>query len=203
MGKRVFIISGNHDSAQRISYFSALVRSAGVYVTEAFEGRMQSVTLSDELRRADGLDAAVSAPPAGQALPAGGRKIVTYQDAMQAVLRQTPIDGKKRNILLCHQFITGAVKSDSEAYRRRAGSDRRRRCSTPLITLRWGISTGRSGCGGETLRYAGSPLKYSFSEADYGKSVPVVDVPGKGLHRRSPVPLSPMRDVRRSGGHDG
>ncbi|MFR5794552.1 MAG: metallophosphoesterase family protein [Christensenellales bacterium] len=48
MGKRVFIISGNHDSAQRISYFSALVRSAGVYVTEAFEGRMQSVTLSDE-----------------------------------------------------------------------------------------------------------------------------------------------------------
>ena len=115
MGRQVFIISGNHDSAQRISYFSALVRSVGVYVTEAFEGRMQSVTLSDEYGELTVWMLPFLRPQqVKRFLPE--EKIVTYQDAMQAVLRQTPIDGKKRNILLCHQFITGAVKSDSEEH---------------------------------------------------------------------------------------
>ncbi|MFR5787949.1 MAG: metallophosphoesterase family protein [Christensenellales bacterium] len=94
MGKRVFIISGNHDSAQRISYFSALVRSAGVYVTEAFEGRMQSVTLSDEYGELTVWMLPLLRPQqVKRFLPE--EKIVTYQDAMQAVLRQTPIDGKE------------------------------------------------------------------------------------------------------------
>ena len=173
MGRRVFIISGNHDSAQRISYFSALVRSAGVYVTEAFEGRMQSVTLSDEYGELTVWMLPFLRPQqVKRFLPE--EKIVTYQDAMQAVLRQTPIDGKKRNILLCHQFITGAVKSDSEEH-----------------------TVGGLDQIDAAVFDAGSPLKYSFSEADYGKSVPVVDVREKGCIDVHIVPLSPMRDVRR------
>ena len=196
MGRRVFIISGNHDSAQRISYFSALVRSAGVYVTEAFEGRMQSVTLSDEYGELTVWMLPFLRPQqVKRFLPE--EKIVTYQDAMQAVLRQTPIDGKKRNILLCHQFITGAVKSDSEEHTV-GGLDQ---IDAAVFDAFDYVALGHihrpQRVRRETLRYAGSPLKYSFSEADYGKSVPVVDVREKGCIDVHIVPLSPMRDVRR------
>lgn len=196
MGRRVFIISGNHDSAQRISYFSALVRSAGVYVTEAFEGRMQSVTLSDEYGELTVWMLPFLRPQqVKRFLPE--EKIVTYQDAMQAVLRQTPIDGKKRNILLCHQFIMGAVKSDSEEHTV-GGLDQ---IDAAVFDAFDYVALGHihrpQRVWRETLRYAGSPLKYSFSEADYGKSVPVVDVREKGCIDVHTVPLSPMRDVRR------
>ena len=196
MGRQVFIISGNHDSAQRISYFSALVRSVGVYVTEAFEGRMQSVTLSDEYGELTVWMLPFLRPQqVKRFLPE--EKIVTYQDAMQAVLRQTPIDGKKRNILLCHQFITGAVKSDSEEHTV-GGLDQ---IDAAVFDAFDYVALGHihrpQRVRRETLRYAGSPLKYSFSEADYGKSVPVVDVREKGCIDVHTVPLSPMRDVRR------
>jgi exonuclease SbcD len=112
-GRQVFIISGNHDSAQRISYFSSLIKSSGVYVTEAFDGRLQNVALRDR----DGGLVVWMLPflrPSQVKRHLPEEKIVTYQDAVEAVLRQTPIDLKKRNILLCHQFITGCETSDSE-----------------------------------------------------------------------------------------
>ena len=113
LGKKVFIISGNHDSALRISYFSSLIKSSGVYVSEAFDGKMQSVTLQDR----DGEIVIWMLPflrPSQVKRKLPEEKITTYQDAVEAVLRQSPIDPKKRNILMCHQFITGSETSDSE-----------------------------------------------------------------------------------------
>ena len=163
---------------------------------------MQSVTLSDEYGELTVWMLPFLRPQqVKRFLPE--EKIVTYQDAMQAVLRQTPIDGKKRNILLCHQFITGAVKSDSEEHTV-GGLDQ---IDAAVFDAFDYVALGHihrpQRVRRETLRYAGSPLKYSFSEADYGKSVPVVDVREKGCIDVHTVPLSPVRDVRRVEGMMG
>ena len=194
-GKKVFIISGNHDSALRISYFSSLLRASQVYVSEAFEGKMQSVSLRDGAGEiVVWLLPFLRPSQVKRYLPE--EKIVSYQDAAEAVLRQSPIDPKKRNILLCHQFITGCETSDSEE-RAVGGLDNidasvfdgfdyvaLGHIHKPQRVLR------------DTLRYAGSPLKYSFSEANHKKSAVVVDVEEKGEIRVRAVPLHPLRDVR-------
>ena len=195
MGKKVFIISGNHDSALRISYFSALIRSSGVYVTEAFEGKMQSVTLKDR----DGEIVIWMLPflrPSQVKRWLPEEKITTYQDAVEAILRQTPVDPKKRNILLCHQFITGCETSDSEE-RAVGGLDN---IEASVFDAFDYVALGHihkpQKVGRDTLRYAGSPLKYSFSEANHKKSVAIVDVHEKGDIEVRTVPLYPLHDVR-------
>ena len=195
LGKKVFIISGNHDSALRISYFSSLIKSSGVYVSEAFDGKMQSVTLDDR----DGEIVIWMMPflrpsQVKRKLPEG--KIVTYQDAVEAVLRQTPVDPKKRNILLCHQFITGSETSDSEE-RAVGGLDN---IDASVFDTFDYVALGHihkpQKVLRDTLRYAGSPLKYSFSEATHKKSVAVVDMREKGDIEVRTVPLYPLHDVR-------
>lgn len=195
LGKQVFVISGNHDSALRVSYFASLIKSAGVYVTEAFDGTLQSVSLKDR----DGEIVVWMLPflrPSQVKRKLPEERITTYQDAVEAVLRQTPVDTRKRNILLCHQFITGCEISDSEE-RVVGGLDNidasvfgafdyvaLGHIHKPQKVLR------------DTLRYAGSPLKYSFSEADHDKSVTMVDVLEKGDITVRSLPLYPLHDVR-------
>ena len=195
LGKRVFIISGNHDSAQRISYFSSLVKASGVYVSEAFDGRLQSVSLRDRAGEiVIWLLPFLRPSQVKRFLPE--EKIVSYQDAVEAVLRQTPIDEKKRNILLCHQFITGCETSDSEE-RAVGGLDN---IDASVFDGFDYVALGHihkpQRVRRDTLRYAGSPLKYSFSEANHQKSVTIVDLDEKGDVSVRAVPLHPLRDVR-------
>ena len=195
LGKRVFIISGNHDSAQRISYFSSLVKASGVYVSEAFDGRLQSVSLRDRAGEiVICLLPFLRPSQVKRLLPE--EKIVSYQDAVEAVLRQTPIDEKKRNILLCHQFITGCETSDSEE-RAVGGLDN---IDASVFDGFDYVALGHihkpQRVRRDTLRYAGSPLKYSFSEANHQKSVTIVDLDEKGDVSVRAVPLHPLRDVR-------
>ena len=195
LGKQVFIISGNHDSALRISYFSSLIKSSGVYVTEAFDGTLQGVTLRD----GDGEIVVWMLPflrPSQVKRKLPEAKIATYQDAVEAVLRQTPVDPEKRNILLCHQFITGCETSDSEE-RAVGGLDN---IDASVFDAFDYVALGHihkpQRVLRDTLRYAGSPLKYSFSEANHKKSVAVVDVFEKGDIAVRTVPLYPLHDVR-------
>ena len=195
MGKKVFIISGNHDSAQRISYFSSLIRSSGVYVSEAFDGRLQCVSLRDR----EGEIILWMLPflrPSQVKRHLPEERIETYQDAVEAVLRQTPIDTGKRNILMCHQFITGCETSDSEE-RAVGGLDN---IDAAVFDAFDYVALGHihkpQRVMRDTLRYAGSPLKYSFSEANHKKSVTVVDMDGKDDIRVRMAPLYPLHDVR-------
>ena len=195
LGKQVFIISGNHDSALRISYFSSLIKSSGVYVTEAFDGTLQGVTLRDR----DGEIVVWMLPflrPSQVKRKLPEEKIATYQDAVEAVLRQTPVNPKVRNILMCHQFITGCETSDSEE-RAVGGLDN---IDASVFDAFDYVALGHihkpQKVLRDTLRYAGSPLKYSFSEANHKKSVAVVDVLEKGDVTVRTVPLYPLHDVR-------
>ena len=195
MGKAVFIISGNHDSAQRISYFSSLIRSSGVHVTEAFDGRMQSAVLRD----GDGEIVIWMLPflrPSQVKRKLPEEKIITCQDAIGAVLRQTPVDPAKRNILLCHQFITGSETSDSEEMAVGGLDNIDASVFDAFDYVALGHIHKPQKVLRDTLRYAGSPLKYSFSEANHKKSVTVVDLCEKGDIELRTVPLYPLHDVR-------
>ena len=194
-GKKVFVISGNHDSAQRISYFSSLVRSAGIYVTEAFDGTLQQVTLRDEYS-----DLVVWMLPflrpsqVKRLLPE--EKIVSYQDAVEAVLRRTPVDPRKRNILLCHQFITGCETSDSEEQAVGGLDNIDAAVFDAFDYVALGHIHKPQRVLRDTLRYAGSPLKYSFSETGHSKSVTLLDLGPKGETDIRMIPLYPVHDVR-------
>lgn len=192
LGKRVFVISGNHDSALRISYFASLIRPSGVYVTEAFDGKLQCVALEDGI--AVWMLPFLRPSQVKRALPEA--KIATYQDAVEAVLRQADVDPEKLNILLCHQFITGCETSDSEERAVGGLDDIAANVFDAFDYVALGHIHKPQRVLRDTLRYAGSPLKYSFSEVDHKKSVAIVDARKKGDIAVRTVPLAPKRDVR-------
>ena len=194
-GIRVFLISGNHDSSQRISYFSALIRESGVHVSERFEGALQQFVVKDAYGEVVvHLLPFLKPSQVRRWLP--GEKITTYQDAVEAVLRSSPIDEKKRNVLLCHQFITGSETSDSEE-KAVGGLDN---IDASVFQAFDYVALGHihkpQRMTRDTLRYAGSPLKYSFSEANHRKSVTVVSLYEKGDISVKTVPLTPLHDLR-------
>lgn len=195
LGMKVFVISGNHDSALRISYFSSLVKTAGVYVSETFDGHLQHVELQD----GDG-DVVIWLLPflrpsqVKRFLPE--EKIVSYQDAVAAVLRNTRLDSKKRHVLLAHQFITGSEICDSEEHMVGGLDQIDASLFADFDYVALGHIHKSQKVGRETLRYAGSPLKYSFSEVSHKKSVTVVNMQEKGQTDIKKVPLYPLRDVR-------
>lgn len=195
MGLAVFVISGNHDSAQRISYFSSLLKSSGVYVSEAFDGHLQQVTLQDEHG-----ELVVSLQPFLKPIQLRrfypDEKIETYQDAVQAVLRHSPVDTAKRNVLVCHQFITGAEISDSEEKTVGGLDNIDAAVFADFDYVALGHIHKPQQCARETLRYAGSLMKYSFSEVNQKKTVAVVEMGEKGETQVHTVPLNAPHDMR-------
>ena len=192
---KVFLISGKHDSSMRISYFSSLVRASGIYASENFEGKLQTVRLQDEHG-----DICIHLMPfikpihARRWLP--DAPIASYQDAVAAVLANSPIDESCRNVLLCHQFITGSETCDSEESAV-GGLDN---ISADIFSAFDYVALGHihkpQPMLRQTLRYSGSPLKYSFSEVNHKKSAAIVDIGKKGEIEIKTVPLVPMRDMR-------
>lgn len=195
MGLAVFVISGNHDSAQRISYFSSLLKNSGVYVSEVFDGHLQQVTLQDEHG-----ELVVSLLPFLKPIQLRrfypDEKIETYQDAVQAVLRHSPVDTSKRNVLVCHQFITGAEISDSEEKTVGGLDNIDAAVFSDFDYVALGHIHKPQQCARETLRYAGSLMKYSFSEVNQKKSVTVVEMGEKGETQVHIVPLNAPHDMR-------
>lgn len=195
MGLAVFVISGNHDSAQRISYFSSLLKNSGVYVSEAFDGHLQQVTLQDEHG-----ELVVSLLPFLKPIQLRrfypDEKIETYQDAVQAVLRHSPVNTSKRNVLVCHQFITGAETSDSEEKTVGGLDNIDAAVFADFDYVALGHIHKPQQCARETLRYAGSLMKYSFSEVNQKKSVAVVEMGEKGETQVHTVPLNAPHDMR-------
>lgn len=195
MNKKVFAISGNHDSAVRISYFSSLIKNAGIHVTQAFDGQLQHVTLTDR----DGditlwLMPFLRPAQVKRALP--DEKITSYQDAVAAVIRNANVDFSRRNIILCHQFITGCETSDSEELAVGGLDSIDAAVFDGFDYVALGHIHKPQKLRRDTLRYAGSPLKYSFSEAAHKKSVTIIDMQEKGSVQVRTVPLYPLHDVR-------
>ena len=199
-GIRVFAVSGNHDSERRVAYLASLVRGSGIYVSERFTGTLQQFTMEDEHG-----EIVVSLLPFIK--PINVRRcfpeetIESYQDAAAAVLRHSPVDTAKRNILICHQFITGAQTAGSEELSVGGVENIDAALFKDFDYVALGHIHRAQRVGRETVRYAGSPLKYSLAEAAHKKSAAVVDMGAKGDVRIELVPLTPLHDVREVEGY--
>ena len=122
-------------------------------------------------------------------------EIGSYQDAVAYAISQMKIDRTKRNVLLSHQFVTGAARCESEEVSV-GGLDQ---VDASIYRDFDYVALGHIHSPqnlGENLRYCGTPLKYSFSEAKHQKSVTVVELKEKGTVEISSVPLTPLRDLR-------
>ena len=109
----VYVISGNHDSAERLSFGARLMTQSSVFMSAAFHGTVQKYSLQDEYGTVNFYLLPFLKPTiVRQAYPEA--EIGSYQEAVQYVLAQTPVEKSQRNVLLAHQFVTGAKTSESE-----------------------------------------------------------------------------------------
>lgn len=196
---QVFLISGNHDCPERLSFGQKLLETAGVYVAGTYQEQIQGITLSDCYGEVNFYLLSFIKPQQIELLE-GEETPKDYTEAMQLLLNRFPIDTTKRNVLLAHQLVGGIgvnlVETDSETksvggldmidYRIFDGFD-----YVALGHLHKAQKVGK-----ETVRYAGSPIKYSFSEARHIKSATLVTIKEKGTVKIEKLPFTPLHDMR-------
>ena len=192
---KVFLISGNHDSDTRISYFSTLIRHAGVYASQQFDGTLQQIPVEDDHGTVI-IHLLPFIKPAHVKAFYPDEPIHTYEDAVRCVLANSPMQMNARHVLLAHQFIIGAECCDSEV-NAVGGLDQ---ISASLFDAFDYVALGHihkpQQIRRETMRYAGSLLKYSFSEANHHKSVCLVEMNEMGNVNVTQLPMIPLHDVR-------
>lgn len=194
-GIALYCISGNHDSGRRISYLSKLLQQCNVYTAGEFQGAPRRFLLQDEY----GSLAVHLLPFLKPSMVRGfysERNIETYQDALQAVLEENPLDKTIRNVLVCHQFITGAAVCDSEQPAVGGLEQISAEIFSDFDYVALGHLHGPQQIGRATLRYSGSPLPYSFSEVHHKKSVTLVELRQKGQIETQCIPLHPPHPMR-------
>ncbi len=197
MAKRnipIFIISGNHDSAERIAFGSKLMCQSKVYFSSAFEGDIKPILLRDEY----GEIAVYMLPFIKPAIVKNIYEyadIESYNDAVKIAIEHMDIDKNRRNILVAHQFVTGAETSESEDISV-GGIDNVDACvfdDFDYVAL--GHIHKPQHIYRDTIRYCGTPLKYSFSEAKHKKSVTIVTLKQKQNIMIDTIELIPKRDM--------
>lgn len=192
----VYIISGNHDSTERLSFGSQMFKSSGIYISRIYDGDTKPVILEDEYGKAN-IYLLPFLKPAIVRHALEREDITGYQEAVEAAVDKLAINRDERNILVAHQFVTGAGRSDSEEVSVGGVDNIDRKVFEDFDYVALGHIHGSQHVGKETVRYCGTPLKYSFSEASHTKSVTIVELSEKGNVDIRTVPLVPLRDMRR------
>jgi exonuclease SbcD len=191
----VFMISGNHDSVERMAFGAGLLKHSHVHIAQSYRGHITPVSLSDE----HGILNVWMLPYLKPALVRrewGKQDIATYNEALATALSNIIIDSSERNILVAHQFVTGAETSESEEIYIGGSENVDGSLFDAFDYVALGHLHRPQQIGRETLRYCGTPLKYSFSEVNDQKSVTVVDMGGKGEVAISELPLEPAHGMR-------
>ena len=196
----VYAISGNHDSAERIAFGSQIMSSSGICMTPVYDGKTEKYCLTDSYGEV-WIHLLPFVRPATVRHGLEGEEEVdeirTYQEAVQAAVAHMEIDKRYRNVLIAHQFVVGAMRCDSEEISVGGIDQVEADVFRDFDYVALGHIHRPQKMGRETLRYSGTPLKYSFSEADHKKSVTIVELLEKGNVRVSTVPLIPRRDMRK------
>ena len=191
----VFLISGNHDSAERVAFGSRLMSSRQIYLSPVFESDVEPITVSDRYGEIN-IYMLPFVKPSLVKRVYPEEEIITYQDAVNAAVQHMQIDTDKRNILLAHQFVTGAARCDSEELSVGGLDDVDASIFDGFDYVALGHLHGPQKIGKETVRYSGTPLKYSFSEANQKKAAVIVDVEEKGKINIQQIPFLPKHDMR-------
>ena len=191
---QVFVISGNHDSAERIAFGGRLMDQSGIHMSPVYSGRVEPITLEDE----HGPLHIYMLPfikPAHVRRFFPDREIVTYTDAARVAVEEMHIDESERNLLMTHQFVTGASRTESEEITVGGTDNIDASAFDGFDYVALGHIHRAQTCGADHIRYCGTPLKYSFSEAGDEKTVTILDMGEKGHIDYQFVPLKPLRDL--------
>lgn len=194
-GVPVLLISGNHDSPERLAFGGRVMDSCGIHISPVYDGALAPVTLHDEF-------GPVHVWLLPFVKPAHVRRwfpdadIESYTDSVAEAIAHMDIDTAARNVLVTHQFVTGGARSGSEELSVGGTDNVDSGVFAPFDYVALGHLHGAQHIGRETIRYAGSPLKYSFSEARQHKSVTVVTLGEKGDVQVRTVALTPLRELR-------
>ena len=201
-GVGTYIISGNHDSDERLNYGSALFEKNGIFISSVYDGTLHRYTVTDEYGEADiYLMPFVKASQVRHFFP--DEEIRSYDDAVRVIIDNAGIDRNRRNVIAAHQFVTGGSGDPVPG-----GSESIGTLSVGLVEkisferfeafdyVALGHIHSPQRVGRDGVRYAGSPLKYSLSEVYNSKSVPIVTLGPKGRVDIKLEPLTPLRDLR-------
>lgn len=193
---KVFVISGNHDSKERLNFGSKIFENDGLYIQTSYDGKIKCIELSNNIN--------IYMLPFVKTIEIKqyfeDEKINTYNEAMKAIMDNENIDTEKINILMAHQFVT-AGNNNPETCESETGSvggvdnvDASNFEKFDYVAL--GHIHGPQRIGKDTIRYAGTMLKYSFSEVNHKKSAVLVDIKAKDKIEYKLIPLKPLRDMR-------
>lgn len=189
----VFVISGNHDSPERIAFGARIMDASGIHMSPVYDGNIVPISMRDGYGTVD-----VYMLPFIK--PAHVRRfcddeITTYTDAINHAISKLSINHDNRNILVTHQFVTGSSRSESEEISVGGSDNVDAYVFEPFDYVALGHIHSPQNCGSEYIRYCGTPLKYSFSEANDQKSVTVVEFLEKGNVSYKTVGLISLHDL--------
>lgn len=191
---QVFVISGNHDSPERIAFGSRIMDAGGIHMSPVFNGTIEPIQVSDEYGEIN-FYLLPFVKPAHVRRFNEETEINTYSDAIRCVIEGMNIDTNKRNVLVTHQFVTGASRSESEEVSVGGADNVDADVFNGFDYVALGHLHSPQNCGSEHIRYCGTPLKYSFSEAKDHKSVTIVELAEKGKLSYRTIDLVPRHDL--------
>ena len=191
----VLVISGNHDSPERLAFGNRLMEDCGVHISPVYDGSVSAITLRDTHGEVDfWLLPFLKPAHVKRYFPDAG--IESYTDAIRTVVTHMGMDPAKRNVLLTHQFVTGAATCESEEISVGGSDNVDASVFADFDYVALGHIHGPQNIGSNKIRYCGTPLKYSFSEEHHHKSVTVAELGPKGELELQLRPLTPRHDLR-------
>lgn len=192
---KVFAISGNHDSAERIGFGAGLMSIGGVYISKPFECVPEKIQIEDEWGKVNVYMLPFIKPAlVRHSYPEA--EVADYNQAMSVVMENTEVDENERNILVAHQFVRGGSICDSEEFNVGGVDEVAAEHFDKFDYVALGHLHGPQHIDRDTVRYAGSPLKYSFSEEQQDKSVTIIELKEKGEIQIDKETLKPLKDMR-------
>lgn len=191
----IFVISGNHDSAERIGFGSDILSAAKVYMSRVYNGNLQKIELEDDYGKINVYLLPFIKPATVKNIYKEA-EIKDYDDALEYVLSQEKIDETKRNVIVSHQFVTGAMRSESEEGSVGGLDNVSVENYEAFDYVALGHIHRAQQMGRESARYAGTLIKYSFSEEKHNKSMTIVDLKEKGNIEIKEIPVKPLHDLK-------
>jgi len=194
-GIAVYMIAGNHDSTERVSFAASLLEKSDVHISEVYKGKMMPLKVQDE----HGIVNVWLIPYLKPSIVRShfrDQEIASYSEAVQAALSNLDINTAERNIIVAHQFVTGAIRSESDEVFVGGSENVDATLFDAFDYVALGHLHRPQSIYRKTMRYSGTPLKYSLSETDHAKALTMVDLGRKGSVEITEIPLSPLNDLR-------
>lgn len=193
-GIKCFIVSGNHDNVYRISFASQIMSKSGIFVAKRYNGKFTPIVINEDIN----IWLLPFIRPFEVREHFNEFQTSDYEEMMKTVLNHSEIDENKINILVAHQFVTcnGSEPERSESETVSLGTIDNIDVSVfdKFDYVALGHIHKSQAMGRNVVRYAGSPLKYSFSEKNDKKSIVILDIEKKNINIKFEE-FKPLRDM--------